>query len=167
MIDWGCTTTSICSGGRSNSQRASIISRALFIRVAESMVIFSPISQVGWLRASWRVTFSSSSALVWRKGPPDAVRMTRPTSSRLPASSDWKMAECSLSTGRIRRPFSRARRVSMEPDMTSDSLLARARSLPVSRAAMLAGSPAAPEMAATSTSASVSRTSSTSPSSPS
>ena len=40
-------TTSICSGRRSNSQRASMISSALFIIVAESIVIFGPMSQVG------------------------------------------------------------------------------------------------------------------------
>ncbi len=46
-IDCGWITTSIWSGRRSNSQRASMISRALFIIVAESIVIFGPMSQVG------------------------------------------------------------------------------------------------------------------------
>ena len=45
--DCGCTTTSIRSYGRPNSQCASITSRPLFISVAESIVIFPPIAQVG------------------------------------------------------------------------------------------------------------------------
>ena len=40
-----------------------MISRALFISVAESTVIFGPIFQVGWARASLTVT----SAVVGRK----------------------------------------------------------------------------------------------------
>ena len=39
--------TSICSMGISNNQRASISSSPLFIMVAESMLIFGPISQRG------------------------------------------------------------------------------------------------------------------------
>jgi hypothetical protein len=46
-IDSGCTTTSIRSEGSSNNHRASMISSALFIMVAESMVIFGPMSHVG------------------------------------------------------------------------------------------------------------------------
>src|SRR6266581_3283514 len=45
------TTTSIFEAGMSNSHRASTTSRPLFIRVAESMVILSPIFQFGCLRA--------------------------------------------------------------------------------------------------------------------
>ena len=48
--DSGWTITSICSAARPNSQRASITSSALFISVAESMVIFGPICQVGCLQ---------------------------------------------------------------------------------------------------------------------
>ena len=40
-------STSIFSGGMSNSQRASMISSALFIMLAESIVIFRPIDQFG------------------------------------------------------------------------------------------------------------------------
>ena len=46
----------LLAAARSNSQRASMISRALFIIVAESIVIFWPIFQVGWSRASATVT---------------------------------------------------------------------------------------------------------------
>ena len=50
-IEWmmlcGWITTWICSGARSNSQRASITSSALFIMVAESTEILRPITQFG------------------------------------------------------------------------------------------------------------------------
>ena len=61
-IDCGWITTAIWSAVRSNSHRASMISRALFIKVAESTVIFGPIAQVGWARASATVTWASCSA---------------------------------------------------------------------------------------------------------
>ena len=41
------TTTWIFSSGISKSQEASMTSRPLFISVAESMVIFAPMSQLG------------------------------------------------------------------------------------------------------------------------
>ena len=68
-IDCGCTTTSIWSkpsrrpaspAGAPNSSWASITSRPLFISVDESTVIFGPIDQVGWARASSTVTAASS-----------------------------------------------------------------------------------------------------------
>ena len=46
-IDCGCNTTPIRAGSKSKSHRASMISSALFISVAESMVIFGPIRHVG------------------------------------------------------------------------------------------------------------------------
>ena len=54
---------------RSNSQRASMISRALFIKVAESMVTFGPMSQVGWARASATDTWASCSDRAGAKRP--------------------------------------------------------------------------------------------------
>ena len=51
MMLSGWTTISIFSGSMSNSHLASIISKPLFMRVAESMVIFAPIAQLGWQRA--------------------------------------------------------------------------------------------------------------------
>ena len=72
-IEWttlsGWTTTSICSGSRPNSQRASITSSALFIRVAESIEIFGPICQVGCRSASSGVTSASSRRDLPRNGP--------------------------------------------------------------------------------------------------
>ena len=78
--DCGWTTTSIAADGVPNSQCASITSRPLFIRVAESIVIFRPIRQVGWLSAACTVTFARSSGAMCRNGPPEAVRMRRRTS---------------------------------------------------------------------------------------
>ena len=85
-IEWtmlcGWITTSMRSGGMSKSQCASITSRPLFIRVDESIVILLPIFQVGCCRACFGVTVRSCSFVEWRKGPPEAVRMIRRTSSR-------------------------------------------------------------------------------------
>ena len=47
----GWITTRICSGARSNSQRASMTSSALFIIVAESTEILRPITQFGCAQA--------------------------------------------------------------------------------------------------------------------
>ena len=84
-IDCGWITTAICSADSPNSQRASMISNALFINVAESTVIFGPIAQVGWAKASATVTWASCAAENVRNGPPLAVSTTRRTSSRRPA----------------------------------------------------------------------------------
>ena len=68
-IDCGCTTTSMRSYGVPKRQWASITSRPLFIRVAESIVIFPPMAQVGWRSACSTVTPSSSSRARPRNGP--------------------------------------------------------------------------------------------------
>ena len=78
---------------------ASISSRPLFISVAESMVTFGPIDQLGCRSACSGVAARDRSAVQVRNGPPEAVRMMRRTSSRRPAVSAWNMALCSLSTG--------------------------------------------------------------------
>ena len=75
----GWITTSITSGATSNSQRASITSRPLFIIVAESTEILRPITQFGWAQASSGVTASSASSAQARNGPPDAVSTMRRT----------------------------------------------------------------------------------------
>ena len=51
-------------------------SRPLFIIVAESTVILAPMDQLGWRRASSRVTAESSSRVLPKKGPPEAVRIS-------------------------------------------------------------------------------------------
>ena len=100
-IDCGCTTTAICDAGAPNSQCASITSSPLFISVAESIVIFGPICQVGCLSASAAVTSSRLSRARPRNGPPDAVRISRRSSLGERPCRHWWMALCSLSTGRI------------------------------------------------------------------
>src|SRR6266498_2418662 len=132
----------------SKSQRASITSSPLFMSVAESMVILSPIDQFGCLSARAGVTSRSSGPGTVRRGPPLAVRMRRRTSSRLWPASDWWIALCSESTGRIVTPRSAARRTSSSPARTSDSLFASPTVFPASMAAAVERSPAPPEIAA-------------------
>ncbi len=82
-----------------------------------------------------------------RNGPPEEVKMTRRTSARAPAFSAWKMAECSLSTGKIRVPRARASSIMRGPATTNVSLLAKATILPASRAAHVPLNPTAPTIA--------------------
>ncbi len=56
-------------------------SRPLFIIDAESMVIFCPMLQFGCFRACASVACSISALAQVRNGPPDAVMMTRTSSS--------------------------------------------------------------------------------------
>ena len=76
-------------------------SSPLLTSVEESIVIFLPIDQFGCFKASSTFISARSSAFFPRNGPPDAVR--RIFSIRLLSlpCSDWKIALCSLSTGRI------------------------------------------------------------------
>ncbi len=69
------------SGAIPNRWCASIISKALFSIVAESIVIFAPILQFGCLRASAAVADAIRSAGHVRKGPPEAVMSRRSTVS--------------------------------------------------------------------------------------
>src|SRR6185436_730114 len=71
----GWISTSMRSGATSNSQRASITSRPLFIMVAESTEILRPITQLGCAQACSGVTAPRLSGDAERNGPPDAVRM--------------------------------------------------------------------------------------------
>ena len=134
--------------------------------VAESTVIFFPMLQLGWRRASAAVIPRSSSRLLPKKGPPDAVSSTRRTSSRGLFPMDWKMAECSLSTGRMETPFFLASSITRAPPHTKDSLLARARVCPASRAATVGESPATPTRALSTMPHSSMEAASKSPSSP-
>ncbi len=59
------------------------------------------------------------------------------------------MAECSLSTGKIRTPCFLARGIMICPAVTRVSLLARAMSFPASMAAMVGRIPIMPTMAVT------------------
>ena len=153
---WRWMTTSTRSGGILNSRIASISSSPLFIKVAQSTVIFSPMVQLGWRRASARVFAAISYRLRPKKGPPEQVSSSRFTSP--PAGSarrsrqpwrHWKMAECSLSTGIISAPYFRAASITSSPAHTSVSLLARAIRLPASMAAIVGQRPAIPTTAVT------------------
>ena len=164
----GCTITSIRSISIPNNQRASIISRPLLNIVEESIVIFLPISHVGWFSACSTVTFSNSSTGVLRNGPPDAVRIKRETSRSPPwcPLRHCQMALCSLSTGRILTPFSAAAVITISPAITRISLLATARSFPASIAAIVGSNPAVPTMATSTISASAKVATSSNPSAP-
>ena len=131
-------------------------SNALLTRVAESIVIFGPIRQVGCARASSGVTDASSLAARPRNGPPLAVRTRRATSSIRSPTRHCQMAECSLSIGRRwsrRSPPSRSSSTSTRwPPVTSVSLLARATRRQARRAVRTAGSAAIPVVATTTSS---------------
>ena len=125
-----------------------MISKALFIIVAESTVIFRPISHVGCANASSTVTFSIWSAVNFRNGPPLAVKTTVLTSSLAPPFKAWKMALCSLSTGNISAFDSCANIIARCPATTNVSLLAKATRLPAEIAAKVLCIPALPTIAA-------------------
>ena len=123
-------------------------SSPLFIMVAESIEILSPISQLGWASACSGVTSAMSASDQLRKGPPDAVRTSRSTASRWRGSKTWKMALCSESTGSSTPPDSWTASINSCPAQTSASLLARATMAPRRAAASVGASPANPTTAA-------------------
>ena len=188
LCGWITTSTRLIS--TPNNQCASIISRPLLNRVAESIVIFLPMFQVGCFSACSGVIASKSVRGVSRNGPPDAVRMIRRTSEtsnaelsdfeigrsalsvgRFPfpenlPSRHWKIALCSLSTGKTCTPLSRASRMTISPAITRISLLATARSFPASIAASAGRNPPVPTMATNTMSAFVRQAISRNPSSP-
>ena len=145
----GCTTTWIRSRSTSKSHLASITSRPLLTMVELSMVIFLPMDQLGCFKASSTCTRSICFLVQPRKGPPEAVR--RILSILFPCSpfKHWKMALCSLSTGRRRTWCSLARGTMRWPAVTSVSLLARAMSFPDLMAAMVGRIPIIPTTAVT------------------
>ena len=116
-----------------------------------------PITQVGWARACSGVTCASCSREKPRKGPPDAVNISFLTSDGAPARRHCARAECSESTGTI-WPGAAASVTSFPPTM-SDSLLARAKILPVRKVASVGAKPIEPVMPLITTSASVDSTS--------
>ncbi len=75
-------------------------SSPLLASVAESIVIFAPIDQVGCFSACSGVTADSSAFVASRNGPPEAVRMRAATSSMDSPTRHCQMAECSESIGR-------------------------------------------------------------------
>ncbi len=136
------------------------------MRVAESMVILFPMSQVGCARACSGVTRGRSSTGVPRRLPPEAVRMTRSISGAARFLVRQNTALCSLSTGIISVPVAASPFFTRSPAMTRVSLFARASRFAAPSDARVGLSPAAPTMADTSTST-LRRASSIVPSSPS
>ena len=116
--------------------------------VAESTLILAPMDQIGWRTATSGVTAAISAKDMVRHGPPEAVRIIFATADGSRISSAWKMALCSLSTGRMVAPPARAAAKTGSPAQTRLSLLAIAITPPRASAAMVAGRPAAPTMAA-------------------
>ena len=109
------------------------------------MVILAPMFQLGWRRASSFFLSFSSPAFIPKKGPPEAVSRILVRDLALSASCrHWKMAECSLSTGSSLTPCCSTAWVTRCPPVTRLSLLARARSWPLSMAAREAPNPAMP-----------------------
>ena len=148
-------TASTFESGRSYSRMASMISRPLFMSVAQSTVIFAPIFQFGWRSASDLVIQTNSSRVFPKNGPPEQVKIRRLTSalSRQPMRH-WKMAECSESTGIISAPDSRAADCMICPAQTIVSLLARAMRFFSRMAVSVGRSAAKPHTATTTVSAS-------------
>src|SRR5829696_8309794 len=132
-------------------------SRPLFMSVDESIVIFGPIDQVGWARASSIVTSASSARVRPRNGPPLAVRTMRATRSESPpalAARHWCTAPCSESTGTMwPAPGRSSAARTTGPPAISDSLLASARRRPAAMAASVTRRPAKPTTPLTHTSA--------------
>ena len=143
----GWTSTCILSAGTPKSHFASMTSKPLFIIDAESIVIFAPMSQVGCLRASAAVTSRIWSSVNLRNGPPDAVSRIFSIGLSPSPTMLWKIAECSLSTGKIGTRFSAARRHTSSPATTSVSLLARQIFLRALMAWMVGARPEKPTIA--------------------
>ena len=140
-------STCMRSAGTPKSQRASITSKPLFMSVAESMVIFAPMSHVGCFRASAAVTVCNCSCVNLRKGPPEQVSRIFSISLSPSPTRLWKMAECSLSTGRMGTWYSSASWQMSSPATTSVSLLARHIFFRARMAWMVGSRPEKPTMA--------------------
>ena len=98
--------------------------------VAESIVIFAPMVQRGCFKACSLVTERICSFVKPRNGPPDAVRMMRRKGLPALPCRHWKIAECSLSTGRKSTPYLLTASMMRLPPATSVSLLANAMAFP-------------------------------------
>ena len=107
-----------------------------------------------------------SAAVRSRNGPPEAVRINPADIVLRWPARDWKIAECSLSTGKSWTPWRATALITSSPAITSVSLLARATSIPASMAASVGSRPAAPTMAETTICAPLSAAQATNPSRP-
>jgi len=122
-------------------------SNPLLNKVALSIVILAPIDQLGWFNASLTETPTSSSLVLSLKLPPLAVNKIRLILFISFPWSDWKIAECSLSTGNNFTPCSLTNFVIICPATTSVSLLAKAISFLDSIAWIVGNKPANPTIA--------------------
>ncbi len=147
ISDSGWMMTSTWSGVTPKNSRVSITSSALLNIEAESMVMRWPIAQLGCARASFTVAFAKASSGQSRRAPPEAVRMMRSTAPMSSPVSAWKIAECSLSTGRMVAPCAIASASKSGPAVTRLSLLASASVLPWRSARKPGTRPAAPTIA--------------------
>src|SRR5947209_8195690 len=147
-IRCGCSTTSTRSRGRSKSQVASMTSSPLFIKLAESIVIFGPIDHVGCRSACSGVTPSSSPVDRLRRAPPEAVIVNRSMARYGSPCRHCQIALCSLSMGTSRPPCASCAEM-IGPAMINVSLLASATSFPARRAASVGTRPAAPDVPTT------------------
>mmetsp|Transcript_6701 Transcript_6701/g.19622 ORF Transcript_6701/g.19622 Transcript_6701/m.19622 type:complete len:233 (-) Transcript_6701:318-1016(-) len=124
-------------------------SRPLFMRVAESMVIFLPMSQLGCFKASETLAVFSLSTSQSLNAPPEAVRMILLSPPSGSPWMHWNSALCSLSAGRMWIPCSLARGRTKGPPAIRVSLFARQMSLPALIAATVGWRPAHPTMPVT------------------
>ena len=143
----GCTSTCIFSASTPNNHLASITSNPLFIIVAESIVIFAPMSHVGWRKASALVTLANCTSGSRRNGPPLAVSNIRSMELSPSPTMLWNMAECSLSTGSMGARLAMANSLISSPATTSVSLLAKHIFLCALMACIVGSKPAKPTIA--------------------
>src|ERR1700742_18868 len=102
--------------------------------------------QLGWATACSGVAADMFCRSQVRNGPPEAVRIKRETALFQFSCSDWKMAECSESTGTTVPPAVLAMSSRAGPAQTRLSLLARPTSEPRLAAVRVGARPAAPTM---------------------
>ena len=111
-IDCGCTSTSISSGlQRKQMMRLDHLQALVHQRrrIDRDLRTHRPIRMLAApARASRR---GSRPRVQVRNGPPEAVRITRRTSSRRPPLIAWNSALCSESTGSTVAPAAAARRM--------------------------------------------------------
>ena len=112
------------SGSKLKRNFASISSKHLFIRVAESIVILSPIFHVGCLRASTAFLFFICSRFCPKKGPPEAVMKIFFISFLFRLLRDEKSEKCSESIGISSVPDEETLSIINLPKTTNDSLFA-------------------------------------------
>lgn len=139
-------TTLMSFNGAWNIRLVSITSNALFMSVAQSIVIFGPIDHVGWCKASFGVTCASWSGDRSLNAPPDAV-MKYLLGFDVSPIRHCQSALGSESTGIMLPPCFLSSFFRWSPAITIASLFESATDLPTDNAAAAAGSPSMPAVA--------------------